>query len=89
MTSPTQAAEQHRPPHPITFTVDGEPVTTTEDELTPNQILRLAGIDPATHYLEQIDGREHISYQGKGDELIRVHEREVFVSIPTGPTPTS
>ena len=89
MASPAQGAEQGRPPHSITFTVDGEPVTTTEDKLTPNQILQLARIDSSTHYLEKIDGLEHTSYEGKGDEPIRVHEREVFVSIPTGPTPTS
>jgi hypothetical protein len=69
--------------------VDGEPITTSEDDLTPNQILELAGIDPSTHYLERIEGREHTSYQGKGDVPIHVHEREVFLSIPTGPTPTS
>ena len=85
-TEQENAGRSHRP---ITFTVDGEQVTTTTAELTPNQILQLAGIDPATHYLEQIDGRKHTSYAGKGDQPIHVHEREVFVSIPTGPTPTS
>lgn len=73
----------------ITFTVDGEPVTTTEHELTPNQILRLAGIDPASNYLVRVKGREQESFQGRGDEPIRVHEHEVFVSVSTGPTPTS
>lgn len=78
-----------RPERPITFTVDGEPVTTSEERLTANQILGLAGIDPAANYLVQIRGREQVSYQGRGDEEIRVHEHEVFVSVSTGPTPTS
>ncbi len=73
----------------ITFTVDNEPITTTEDELTPNQILRLAGIDPATNYLVQVEGRAQESFQGRGDQPIRVHEHEVFVSVSTGPTPVS
>jgi len=90
MTSATEAAAgPERPGRPITFTVDGEPVTTPEEILTPNQILTLAGIDPATNYLVKVSGREQESYQGRGDERIRVHEHEVFVSVSTGPTPTS
>jgi hypothetical protein len=88
-TAPETAAGPARPGRPITFTVDQEPVTTTEERLTPNQILSMAGIDPATNYLVQIRGREQESYQGRGDEEIRVHEHEVFVSVSTGPTPTS
>lgn len=83
------SAERGRPTRSITFTVDGEPVTTTEEHLTPNQILDLAGIDPATNYLVKVEGRHQESYQGHGDEPIRVHEHEVFVSVSTGPTPTS
>jgi hypothetical protein len=51
--------------------------------------LGLAGIDPATNYLVQVEGRHQVSYQAHGDEPIRVHENAVFVSVSTGPTPTS
>ncbi len=60
------APADRRPSQPITFTVDGEPVQTTEHQLTPNQILGLAGIDPASHYLVQVMGRHQTSYQGQG-----------------------
>lgn len=83
------SAERRRPEQPITFKVDGEPITTTETHLTPNQILSLAGIDSSTNYLVQIEGRHQVSYQGRGDEPIRVRENAVFVSVSTGPTPTS
>lgn len=90
MTTATEmSAERERPGGPIAFTVDGEPVTTTEEQLTPNQVLSLAGIDSATNYLVQVEGRHQVSYQGRGEERIRVHEHEVFVSVSTGPTPTS
>jgi len=88
-TASEAAAESARPGRLITFTVDGEPVTTTEEHLTANQILSLAGIDPAANYLVRVRGREQESYQGRGDQEIHVHEREVFVSVSTGPTPTS
>jgi hypothetical protein len=83
------APADRRPGRPITFTVDGEPVQTRERRLTPNQILGLAGIDPASHYLVQVKGRQQISYQGKGEEPITVRQHAVFVSVSTGPTPTS
>jgi hypothetical protein len=70
------------------YTVDGEPQSTTEHELTPNQILQNTGVDPSTHYLVQIIGREKKSYQGKNDP-IHMHEHMVFISVSTNPTPVS
>jgi len=76
--------------HKIHFTVDGEPYETRERELTPNEILkRFAHKDPATHYLVQIQGRERVSFQGKGDEPIKMHNEMKFQVISTGPTPVS
>lgn len=90
MTTAREAADAtDQPGRPITFTVDGEPVTTTAERLTANQILQLARIDPAANYLVQVRGRDQVSYQGRGDEEIHLHEHEVFVSVSTGPTPTS
>lgn len=73
----------------ITFTVDGEPVTTQERRLTPVQIMELAKVDPTTNYLVRIEGRHQISYKDTPNEMIEVHEGEVFVTVPTGPTPVS
>ena len=84
-----QAAAKGRG-HEIHFTVDGEPYETLERELTPNDILtKFAEKDPATNYLVQIQGQHRISYQGKGDEPIKMHEGMRFQVISTGPTPVS
>lgn len=87
----TAIEEQHggHPPHTITFTVDDEPVTTEDRSLTPVDIMTLAGVDPATHYLVQVQGRHQTSYQDKPNEEIKVHPNEVFVTVSTGPTPVS
>ncbi|WP_329441426.1 hypothetical protein OG906_08540 [Streptomyces sp. NBC_01426] len=77
------------PTQTVTITVDNEPVTGVPRHTTPNAILQLAEIDPATHYLVKIAGRHQESFQGRGGEPITVHEREKFVSLSTGPTPTS
>lgn len=71
------------------YTVDGEPEQTTEHQLTPNQILRNAGFDPANHYLVEIVGATKESFQGKGDDPIHMHENMQFISVYTGPTPVS
>jgi hypothetical protein len=73
----------------VTITLDTEPLAGVPKHTTPNAILRLAGIDPATHYLVRIEGRHQEPFDGHGDEEITVHERETFVSVSTGPTPTS
>ncbi|WP_329245508.1 hypothetical protein OIE43_21045 [Streptomyces pseudovenezuelae] len=82
---------QHKDPvhKTVTVTVDGELVAGVPRRTTPNEILRLAGIDPATHYLVRINGRHQEPFNGEGDKEIAVHERETFVSVSTGPTQTS
>ncbi|MZE76719.1 hypothetical protein [Streptomyces xinghaiensis] len=72
----------------VTVTVDAEPVEVPK-HTTPNAILGLAGIDVGTHYLVRITGRHQHSFAGRGNEEISVHERETFVSVSTGPTPTA
>lgn len=86
----------HHPHHPhqghdlIHFKVDGEPFTTQASELRPNDIIKdFAGKDPATHYLVQIRGHEKISYEGRGDTPITMHDGMKFQVISTGPTPVS
>ncbi|MFE9682685.1 hypothetical protein [Streptomyces sp. NPDC006285] len=73
----------------VTVIVDEEPVSGVPRHTTPNEILQLAGIDSATHYLVRVKGRRRDSFKDQGDEEITVHERETFVSVFTGPTPTS
>jgi hypothetical protein len=88
-TAANVVTDRDRPGRSVTFTLDGEPVTTTEKDLTPNQILALAGIDPATHHLVEVKGRYQYSYERRGEEPVRVHDGDVFVSVSTGPTPVS
>jgi hypothetical protein len=76
--------------HEIHFFVDGEPHETDQRDWTPNEIIRQFGEkDPSTHYLVRIEDQHRISYQGKGDEPIKIHEGERFQIVSTGPTPVS
>jgi hypothetical protein len=80
---------EHEARHEIDYTVDDEPQSTTSKILTPKQILVNAGIDPANHYLVQLQGQHKISYKDNPDEEIKMHEHMRFISISTGPTPVS
>jgi len=71
------------------YTVDDEAQSTNLHEMTPRQILTNAGIDPASHYLVQIEGNHKVSYENKLDEIIHMHQHMKFISVSTGPTPVS
>lgn len=78
--------------HEILFLVDGERETTHEHALTPNFIIQEFGKkDPSIHYLIELKGHNHEkeSYEGRGDEPIRLHPHQRFQIISTGPTPVS
>jgi hypothetical protein len=72
-----------------TIILDEEELFVPDVDTTPNAILRLASLDPSTHYLVETKARKQISYKGLGDEPIKVKDGETFVSLSTGPTPTS
>lgn len=75
--------------HVVEVSVDGDPIKVPR-ETTPNEIIGLVGLEPATHYLVLRLGRnEQRSFQGLGDERIVVHPHEAFITLSTGPTPTS
>ena len=84
--TPTQRGAH---PHGVTIIVDGEPVTATGRELTANQILGLVGLDPSAYYLVELHGKQQDSYEGRGDEPIKIHENSRFMTLSTGSTPTS
>lgn len=85
----TQGITEGQKP-PIHILVDGEEYTTTERELTANQIISEFGKkNPATNYLVEIEGNRKISFQGKGNEEIKLHNNLSFQIVSTGPTPVS
>ena len=81
-----------KPPEVFHYTVDGEPETTDQKELSPNEILELAGITPVNDYYlvqKNPDGSE-VSYKGKPNESIKMLCPAMkFVSIFNGETPVS
>jgi hypothetical protein len=81
--------EANRRVHPVKFTVDGEHLTSADHTLSPNQIMVLAGVDSATHYLVEVKGRHQTSYRDHPDKEIAINDGDQFVTLYTGPTPVS
>ncbi|UAY51294.1 multiubiquitin domain-containing protein [Ferruginibacter albus] len=81
-----------KPPVVFNYFVDNEPETTEEEELTPNQILELAGILPVKdYYLVRVnkDGSQ-ISYKDTPNKPIRMECPAVhYISVFKGETPVS
>jgi hypothetical protein len=75
--------------HTFEITVDGEEFSASSNTMTPDEILVLAGLSPADHYLVQIHGKKQDSFQGKGSVPIHLNEGAKFVSVFTGPTTVS
>lgn len=78
--------------HDVHFEVDGEgfDIPRDEDKQTPNYIIRTyAGRDPESNYLVKITGKHPVSYEGKGDSPIKIHDGDKFQTVSTGPTPVS
>lgn len=73
----------------MSFKVDGQEFHTTESQLTPNQIEVVAGVDPATHFLKEIDGKEQVSYKDQMDVPIKMKHGMKFITIFSGPTTVS
>jgi hypothetical protein len=72
----------------IEYKVNDEKQTTRHRHLTAKEILDHAGIDPAQNYLAQVFP-EHVSYEGKPEERIRMHQHMRFISVSIKPTPVS
>jgi multiubiquitin len=74
------------------YFVDDEPETTDQKELTPKQILELAGITPVEdYYIIQIfaDGNQE-SYQNSSDTIIKMTCPAMkFISVFNGETPVA
>lgn len=81
-----------KPPEVFYYTVDEEPETTDQKELTPNQILELPGIKPVSdYYLVQInpDGSQTSYRETPTNSIIMKCPAMRFVSIFRGETPVS
>ena len=76
--------------HEIEIKVDDETLETDQRELTPHQILELAELDPAQHYLVLVKGgKPDTSYETTPDTPIHLHPGIEFASVFTGPTHVS
>jgi hypothetical protein len=75
--------------HTIHYTVSDEPQSTTQKEMTPVEIMKNAGVDPAQNYLIQIEGNHKKSYKDNPNEIIHMHDKMTFITNFMGPKPVS
>lgn len=71
----------------LIYFVNGERLTTLEDDLTVRQILTVAGFTPVEQYRLTRDKGDHVFTDY--DHKVELHEDERFTATYVGPTPTS
>jgi len=80
----TDSVTEHKT---VTYYVNGEKQTTTQDKLTVREILTVAGFTPVTDY--QLTRDEGHNVYRDYDEEVPLHEDERFTATFVGPTPVS
>lgn len=71
------------------YTVDGERQESREHELTVEEILRQAGLDPDERCLIEICGKDRHSYKDRAGHRVRLRDGLKFVTVFCGPVPVS
>lgn len=70
-------SESNRPP--IEFTIDGEAFTTEEHRLSAVDLLRLAGLEPASYDLARLLPNDN-PQRFDDDDVVTIRPRDRFVS---------
>jgi hypothetical protein len=66
----------------ITININGEDINVPDKETTANELIVLAGLDSADHYLMHIDVKTQVSYASKGGQNVPLQMGAKFVSVP-------
>ena len=78
----TTALNVDQPGRSIPFTIDGQPYTTDDLSQTAADLLRLAGLDPASYDLGELQGKERPETKRFDDgDLVEIEKDARFVSI--------
>jgi hypothetical protein len=59
------------------FTIDGVDYATRDDDQEAAALLRLAGVNPANHYLARVGEATHLD----PGELVKIHPEDAFVTV--------
>ena len=66
----------------IPFTIDGQPFTTDDISQRASALLRLAGLDPASYDLGELQGKEQPQTKRyDDDDIVNIEKDARFVSI--------
>src|SRR4051794_6835340 len=86
----TEQASRTKPkPKTIEITIDEQPFTVEEKEMSVREILALAGKDADSYYLVELKGKKERERHENPDELLKLHQGSKFVTIFRGETPVS
>ncbi|HVE92054.1 MAG TPA: hypothetical protein VNE62_07115 [Actinomycetota bacterium] len=68
-------------PREVTFTIDGQPYTTSDRRQPAADLLRLAGLDPARYDLGELRGENQKTKRFTGNDVVTIRPGTRFVTI--------
>lgn len=81
--------DKDKKPKQISIEIDGEDFEVEEREMTVAELLALVDLDPADSYLIELHGEGKQDKHESGDEVIKLHNRQRFVSGDRAPAPVA
>lgn len=83
--SPPQNLPHDSPPgrsdEPVSFTLDGRPLTAPSADSTADEVLRLGGLDPAGYDLTRVRPGQAPEKPYADDRKIRIRNGDAFLSV--------
>jgi len=69
-----------KPPREIKFEIDGKTYTTTDREQPARDLIKLAGLDPASYDLAELHGN-HENPPFTDDQIVKINPNDKFVTV--------
>lgn len=85
----SKKSNNDKKPKQISIEIDGEVFEVEEREMTVTELLELVDLDPADSYLIELHGEGKQEKHESGDEVIKLHNRQRFVSGDRAPAPVA
>jgi len=83
------SAKDNKKPKQISIEIDGEDFEVEEHEVTVAELLALVDLDPADSYLIELHGEGKQDKHESGHEIIKLHNKQRFVSGDRAPAPVA
>ena len=85
----SEKSSDEKKPKKITIEIDGEDFQVDDREMTVAELLDLVDLNPTDSYLIELHGHGEQERHEAGDEVLKLHKGQRFVSGDRAPAPVA